>query len=95
MPTTFERLRAILVRDYKTDTDRVGPDTPLESLNIDSLGVAELLFTIEDEFAIKLTKEPVELVTVADVVGFIDRLVADQHGVGATADGAALPSSAP
>ena len=76
MPTTFERLRLILARDYKADPDGLAPDTPLDSLNIDSLGIAELLFTIEDEFAIKLTKEPVELTTVADVVGFIDRLVA-------------------
>lgn len=93
MPTTFERLRLILVRDYKADPDRLAPDTPLDSLNIDSLGIAELLFTIEDEFQVKLTKEPVEMATVADVVGFVDRLVAIQHGVDAPGDGAALPSA--
>ena len=92
MPTTFERLRLILVRDYKADPDRLAPDTPLESLDVDSLGVAELLFTIEDEFDVKLTKEPVELNTVADVVGFIDRLVATRQAA-APADEAALPST--
>ena len=78
MPTTFERLREILVRDYRADPAAVTPESPLESLNIDSLGVAELLFTIEDAFGIQLTKEAAasELATVADVVAFIDRLVA-------------------
>ncbi len=75
MPSTFERLRSILVRDYKVDADAVTLESSLESLNIDSLGATELLFTIEDEFEIRLTKEPVNLATVADVVGFIDALV--------------------
>ncbi|MEO8937212.1 MAG: acyl carrier protein [Burkholderiaceae bacterium] len=76
MPSTFERLRSILVRDYKVDGDAVTPESSLESLHIDSLGATELLFTIEDEFDIRLTKEPANLATVADVVGFIDALLA-------------------
>lgn len=76
MTTTLERLSAILVRDYKLDPAKVTADAPLESLGIDSLGVAELLFNIEDEFGITLPAEPVVLPTVGDVVRFIDELVA-------------------
>ena len=92
MTSTFERLRAILVRDYKLDPDQVTPDAPLEGLGIDSLGVAELLFNIEDEFRITLPSEPVMLPTVADVARFIDELVASQAGV---ADGAEVAAATP
>ena len=32
MKTTFERLQAILAKDYKLETDQVTPDSSLESL---------------------------------------------------------------
>lgn len=76
MPSTFERLRLLLARDYKVDPDTVTVDSSLESLDIDSLGATELLFTIEDEFGVRVTKEPVDLTTVGDVVAYIDGLVA-------------------
>ena len=40
--------------------------------------MADLLFNIEDEFGISLPPEPVELLTVGDVVRFIDGLIAKQ-----------------
>jgi len=54
MTTTFERLRAILIKDYQLAPESLTFDAPLEALGIDSLGVAELLFNIEDEFKVTL-----------------------------------------
>jgi len=75
MTSTFDRLRAILARDYKLAPEALTLDTPLDSLGIDSLGVAELLFNVEDEFAIVLPPEQVQLPTLGAVVRFIDDLV--------------------
>ena len=81
---TLKRLRAILVKDYQLAPEAVTNDAPLEGLGLDSLGVAELLFNIEDEFKLTLPREPVQLATVGDVVDFIDGLVAQQQaGAGA------------
>jgi acyl carrier protein len=80
MTTTFERLRAILVKDYKLDPEAWTRDAPLEGLGIDSLGLAELLFNVEDEFKVTLPPESVALSTVGDVVCYIDGLIAAQHG---------------
>jgi acyl carrier protein len=96
MTTTFEHLRAILVKDYKLDPDALTLDAPLEGLGIDSLGVAELLFNVEDEFKITLPPQAVTLPTVGDVVRFIDDLMAAQHNSTAqtgqtAAPGASLP----
>lgn len=78
MTTTLERLCAILIKDYKLAPESLTLDAPLESLGIDSLGTAELLFTVEDEFRIKLPDDPVPLPTIGDVVRFIDHLIAAQ-----------------
>lgn len=82
MTTTFERLRAILVKDYPLAMEAVTPDAALEGLGIDSLGAAELLFNVEDEFAISLPPEAVALTTVGDVVRYIDELIATQANAG-------------
>jgi len=80
MTTTIDLLRKILARDYQLDPSALARDTPLEALGIDSLDVAELLFTVEDEFRIKMSNEPVKLSTIGEVVDYIDKLIAAQRG---------------
>jgi acyl carrier protein len=91
MTTTYERLRAILVKDYQLAPERVTLDAPLEALGIDSLGLADMLFNVEDEFHITLPPEAVELPTIADVVAFIDGLIATQSVHAHTADAVPMP----
>jgi acyl carrier protein len=92
MTTTFDRLCTILKKDYKALPGQLTPDTPLESLGIDSLGTVELLWNIEDAFRIKLPSEPVDLPTLGDVVRYVDDLVAAQTlaHVPSPSDGPAL-----
>jgi acyl carrier protein len=95
MNTTLDRLRVLLVKDYKLEPDLLTPDAPLEALGIDSLGVAELMFNIEDEFQVSIPGDPVTLATVGDVVRYIDDLVSSQHPAaesGAVAAGRAVPT---
>lgn len=81
MPTTFERLSAILTQDYKLPLDRLTPEARLEDLEIDSLATIELLWSVEDAFKIKLLADPVGLLTLGDVVRHIDELM-DQPDAG-------------
>ena len=87
---TFKQLRRILLRDYPLDPDLVTPEAALDSLGIDSLGVAELLFNIEDEFKISVPAEPVQLASVGDVARFIDGLIAAHQAPVTPAGAAAL-----
>lgn len=87
-PTTLVRLQALLMQNYPVHIDRLGADAALASLGLDSLGVAELLFNVEDEFELTLPREPVALVTVGDVAQFIDALLGAQHGRAASASAA-------
>ena len=80
--TTLETLRDILIRDYKVAPDRLAPESLLSSLGIDSLGTLELMFKIEDRFHVKIPGDtPSDLLTVGDVVFYIDGLIAN-HSAG-------------
>jgi acyl carrier protein len=82
MKSTLERLQTILAKDYQLAPERITADAPLEALGIDSLGLADMLFNLEDEFHIVLPPEAVVLPTIGDVVAFIDGLIAVQsHAV--------------
>ncbi len=78
MPSTFDQLRDILVRDYGVDAAAITLDASFEGLGIDSLGLAEMLFTLEDEFHVTVSQEPVQLATVAEAVDYVDALLARQ-----------------
>jgi acyl carrier protein len=71
---TRERLQHILETDYDLPPEKLAPDASLEDLGIDSLGVMELLFKVEDEFKIRVPTFQVSLSTVQDLVDYIDEL---------------------
>jgi acyl carrier protein len=77
MMNTLETLQAIFIKDYKVPPERLAPEAPLDTLGIDSLGMIELMFKIEDHFHVKIPGDPPnDLRTVHDVVVYIDGLIA-------------------
>jgi acyl carrier protein len=75
--STLQTLQDILVKDYRLTRDQVAPDAVLATLGLDSLSVLELMFKIEDQFYLKIADDtPTDLVTVNDVVLYIDSLLA-------------------
>lgn len=74
--STLQTLQNILVKDYRLTLDQVGPEAVLTTLGLDSLGVLELMFKIEDHFSLKIGDDtPNDLVTVDDVVRYIEGLL--------------------
>lgn len=77
---TFERLTALLQRDFDVKPDAARADATLESLDIDSLRMIEIVFCIEEEFGISVSAEPAELRTrlrtFGDLAEYIDSLLA-------------------
>ncbi len=71
---TFERLIQLISAQHHLDTSAVTRETGLADAGLDSLAVAELLFSIEDIFGIDLGDvAPNEIpATVGDVVKLID-----------------------
>jgi acyl carrier protein len=78
--TTLERLRALLVRDFEIDPAALVAGASLEDLQVDSLRLIEILFSIEDAFAITVPADQAEIRarvrTLDDLAAYIDELVA-------------------
>ena len=77
--TTLDRLRALLQRDFDLKPEALAPEATLESLEIDSLRMLEILFSVEEEFKVAVPAEHAELKsrlrTLGDLAGYIDTLL--------------------
>ena len=74
MTDTFERLMQLISAQYHLDTTSVTAATGLADAGLDSLAVAELLFSIEEDFGVDLGDVPADAVpaTVGEIVTLID-----------------------
>ena len=74
--TTLERLRDLLARDFDIPAEKLVPEATLEDLGIDSLQMIEIVFSVEDEFKLKVEADAAEIrtrvKTLRDLAGFID-----------------------
>lgn len=78
--STLATLQDILIQDYQLAREQVAADAVLTTLGLDSLSVLELMFKIEDRFQLKILSDtPTDLVTVNDVVNYVDDLLASQR----------------
>ncbi len=80
-----DRVIAIIAEQAVLDVNDVKPDSTLESLGIDSLGLVESIFAIEEEFDISVpfnANDPADsafdISSVASIVAAVEALLADQ-----------------
>ena len=76
--STQEKLAALLERDFQIAPAALVPEATLESLDIDSLRMIEILFSIEEEFGISVPGDANELrarvKTFGDLAAYIDSI---------------------
>ena len=82
--TTFERLQALLNKDFDLPIEKLQREARLEDLEIDSLRMIEILFSVEDAFGITVSADQSELKarlrTLGDLADYIESLVAPGAG---------------
>lgn len=83
--STLDKVVAIIAEQAVLDPSDVTPQSTLEELGIDSLGLVETIFAIEEEFDITVpfnANNPdagdFDITNVAAIAGGIDRLVAEK-----------------
>lgn len=81
-----DKVIAIIAEQAVLEPSDVSMQQSLEDLGIDSLGLVESIFAIEEEFDIQVpfnANEPTEsdfdISTVASIIAGIEKLVAEQH----------------
>ena len=82
-----DRVIAIIAEQAVLEVSDVGPDATLASLGVDSLGLVEAIFAIEEAFDIAVpfnANEPAQtdfdITSVASIVAAVEALVARQGG---------------
>lgn len=80
------RVIQIIAEQAVLDPSDIAPESTLESLGIDSLGLVETIFSIEEAFDISIPfnanepeKSDFDISSVASIVAGIEALVAEQH----------------
>ena len=74
----FEKVKNLFVEELGIDADKVTMEAKLEEdLEIDSLGIVEVVMAFEDEFNIEIDDEEAEkIITVQDAINHLS-----DHGV--------------
>ena len=78
MSETFAKLAELIAREHKIDRKSLLPDSGLADAGLDSLAVAELIFSIQDEFGVDLGDlDPSQMpATMAELTALIDARLA-------------------
>lgn len=72
---TQETLAEIAVREFNCDPEKIAADCSIKDLGIDSLGLLEFIFRIEEIFTIRISNDDAEkLEKLADIAHLVDRL---------------------
>jgi len=71
---TIDQLTQLIHDKFDIDKSTLQPDLALSDHGLDSLALAELLFTIEEEFGIQFPDRPENIHTLAELATSIDQL---------------------
>lgn len=81
------RVIAIIAEQAVIEPDDVSPGQSLEDLGIDSMGLVEAIFSIEEEFDIQVPfnanepeKSDFDISSVESVIAAVEKLVAESQG---------------
>lgn len=77
---TLQELTQLIHKKFDIDTATLKPGLPLEEYGLDSLSLAELLFTIEEDFDIQFPERPENIDTLAGLAALVEQLRARPPG---------------
>lgn len=76
--TTLDELRALISSKFGLDQSALSADKPLAEYGLDSLGLVELLFSIEDHFAIRIPEERANIDNLQQLAALVDDILKTQ-----------------
>ncbi len=62
-----QKLKEMIAEEFSISIDKLTPDATVESLGIDSLGLIDFMFKVEDELGVDMPDSRTPLLTLADV----------------------------
>ncbi|MBI3524382.1 MAG: acyl carrier protein [Betaproteobacteria bacterium] len=80
MTDTLQELQSIIVERFGVSREELDPERSLDSFGLDSLGVIELMFNIEDHYGIDMPDRGPEIKTLNELALWVDSLRDAQRG---------------
>ena len=80
--SSYPFLTEVLVEKYDVSAEAIRPEATLTELGLDSLSLTELLFDLEDKFAIEVPEERATFNTLGEAAALIDDLVRAKQSTG-------------
>ena len=80
--STLATVQAIVAEELDIALAELRPDRPLEELGVDSLGIIEVMFKLEETFDIRMGDERVPIKTVQDIADNVDKLIRERDAAG-------------
>lgn len=72
---TRQTLANMAIKEFHCDPEKIREDASIKDLGIDSLGLLEFIFRIEEVFAIRISNEDADKIeTLTDIANLVDRL---------------------
>ena len=75
--SVLDRLAALLERDFSIPRASLHPDATLESLDVDSLRLIEIVFAVEEEFKVTMPQDQGEIRGRVKTLGDLAQLIED------------------
>lgn len=76
---TAERIRHLFLEHFDLEESRLQPEATIESLGLDSLDMVDFIYTLEQEFRVRLPERELRLNTLQEIVDLVARLENEQH----------------
>ena len=74
---TLHTIRSLAAAQFGGDADAIDVDAPVDQLGIDSLGLLEFLFELEDRFSVSIPPQAMpDVPTLREVAATVDAMLA-------------------
>ena len=87
--TTFDAVSNVLHDAFKVEPQLITPEATLDQLGLDSLGLMEFVFAVEDKFDVRIPEDRLDPrqagITLGHLTGMLDEAVAARPASDATA----------
>lgn len=75
---TLDKIRQLIAERYDLNISDITPETTFEQLNIDSLGMFDLIFDAEEYFGVSIDEEDFVINNIQDVANLLDKLIKEK-----------------
>jgi len=75
---TAERIRQLFLKHFDLEESKLQPEATIESLGLDSLDMVDFIYTLEEEFHIRLPEREMRLNTLQEIVDLVAKLQSEQ-----------------